>query len=363
MTTPQVDVGGSQVKSAMSATQSASVLLQAYTQTVLGTPDIKLPESVNTESNSTVVQDLPKHQALARTNATTYLTSVNKTLIDRVADIIGFSNLWNAEYTTLVGLAKDIDSGDNKATFQSGIENLINQTNQKNADASAAIDALNKFLPLVEQDVRNLTGDESDVTVALGGENGAIAQLKKQIDADNAAIDKDMAIIAGGATAAVVGGLMIAVGVLAEIETAGASTALVVGGLAVVAGGSVAMGIAGKNLADTKSALADSTKELKIDELSYASTKQANVTVGKLVTAVQQASTAVENLQKGWTSLESDFTQVIEQLDTADPDLGSWLVNVLEAANTDWADTLHLAQSLQQYGTIPTQTNSTALAA
>ena len=45
-----------------------------------------------------------------------------------------------------------------------------------------------------------------------------------------------MAIIASGATADVIGGVMIAVGVLGEIETAGASTALVVTGLAVVGG-------------------------------------------------------------------------------------------------------------------------------
>jgi hypothetical protein len=39
---------------------------------------------------------------------------------------------------------------------------------------------------------------------------------------------------AGGAVLDVVGGLMIVVGVLAEIETAGASTALIAGGIGVI---------------------------------------------------------------------------------------------------------------------------------
>ena len=61
-------------------------------------------------------------------------------------------------------------------------------------------------------------------------------ELKDLIKVDKKAMDKDMAIIASGATADVIGGVMIAVGVLGEIETAGASTALVVTGLAVVGG-------------------------------------------------------------------------------------------------------------------------------
>ena len=57
------------------------------------------------------------------------------------------------------------------------------------------------------------------------------------------AISKDSAEIGGGAAMAIVGGLTIAVGLLAEIPTAGASTAVVVAGIAVVAGGAVLIGM------------------------------------------------------------------------------------------------------------------------
>ena len=340
----------------MSDTQAASIMLQTYTQTVLATPDIQLPAEVDKESDSTVVEDLPKHQALARTNANFYITDVNKTLVDTVAEVIGFANLWNAEYARLQDLASKIDEGNNKETFKQGVANLISKSQDAENNTQPALDALNNFLPKIETDQRNLTTDEQHVSVALDGQSGQIAQLKKQIDADNDAINKDLAIIAGGATADVVGGLMIAVGLLAEIETAGASTALVVGGLALVAGGTTAMGIAGKNLSDTKSDLSAATKQLKIDELVNLSTKQCSNTVVNLVSAISQGVNAVTSLQKGWSALQSDFNQVISQLDMANPDLGSWLSDILTAANTDWQDTLTLAKSLQQYGTLPAKT-------
>lgn len=353
MSKPNVNIGGSQVKKGMSATQSAAILLQNYTQTVLGTPDIKLPAQVDVDSKSKVVEDLPKHQKRARDNANFYLDNVNVTIVQGVADIIGFSNLWNAEYNRLLALAKDIDSGDNKKTFQQGIANLINQTKEKEKNTYTALSALNDFLPKIEEDSRNFTADSQHVAIALGGEHGAIAQLKKQIKADNDAINKDIAIIAGGATVDVIGGLMIAVGVLAEIETAGASTALVVGGLAVVAGGTTAMVIAGKNLSKTKSDLANASRQLEVDKLCYSSTEMSSHTITNLQNAVSQGVTAVIGLQKGWQSLQSDFNEVISQLDASSPDLGSWLTSTLEAANTDWQDTLTLAKSLQQYGTLP----------
>ncbi len=369
MSLPKVDVGGQHVKAAMSAAQSASVQLQAYTQTVLGTPDIQLPKTIDKLSSSTVVEDLPKHQAAARTNATFYLDHVNPTLVQRSSDIIGFGNLWNAEYTRLLSLANDIHSGSNKRTFQQGIANLIGQVKAKQSDTTQAITSLNDFLPKIASDSRALTADDQHVTLALGGEKGAIAQLKKRIDADNAAISKDTAIIAGGATADLVGGLMIAVGILAEIETAGASTALVVGGLLVVGAGTTAMGIAGKNLSDTKADLATANKSLAVDKLCLTSTKQASKTLGNIEGAINQGISAVTSLQKGWATLQSDFTQVTSQLSSADPSLGSWLVSTLKAANTDWTDTLKLARNLQQFGTLavkkstPTKVRPEALAA
>ncbi len=218
---------------------------------------------------------------------------------------------------------------------------------------------MNAFLPLIQTDERNLTTDSNNVGIALGGEQGEIANLQNEINAYNSAMSKDMAIIAAGATADVVGGLMIVVGVLAEIETAGVSTALVVGGIAVIAGGTTAMGVAGSDYTSTKNAYNAAVAELAQDQQVLASTQQAAATITSLTTAISQGIAAVESLQKGWNSLNADFGQVISALETADdPSLGPWLTSLLTAANSDWADTLALAKSIQQYGTLPVQTSN-----
>ena len=356
ITTTDVNIGSSDVQASMSGSMTASVMLQTYTNTVLQTPDIKLPAVVDVDSKSTVVEDLPTHQALARTNATYYLNTVNPLIVNTVADVIGFGNLWNAEYKLLYNLAENIGTGNNSATFQAGMNNLINKTQQSETNTQPVIDALNNFLPLIQTDERNLTQDATNVSNALGGEQGEIAQLKAQIAAYNSAMSKDMAIIGAGATADVVGGLMIVVGVLGEIETGGVSTALIVGGIAVIAGGTVAMGVAGADYTKVKNEYAAANLALTQDEQVLTSTQQAATNISTLAAAVSDGITAVESLQKSWNSLQADFNQVVEALESADnPDLGSWLTSLLSAANSDWGDTLTLAQNIQQYGTLPVQ--------
>lgn len=351
-----VNIGSSDVQTGMSNSMSASIMLQTYTNTVLQTPDIKLPSQVDTDSKSTVVEDLPAHQALARTNATYYLNTLNPLIVNTIADVIGFGNLWSAEYSLLYSLAENIGQGDNANTFTQGMNNLINKTQKAEASTQPVIDALNAFLPLIQTDERNFNQDATNVNNALGGEQGEIAQLQKEIAAYNTAMNKDLAIIGAGATADVVGGLMIVVGILGEIETAGVSTALIVGGLAVVAGGTTAMGVAGADYTKTKKAYADATAELAQDQQVMTSTQQAAATISTLVNAVAQGISAVESLQKGWNSLQADFNQVVQALEQADdPNLGAWLTSLLSAANADWTTTLELAKSIQQYGTLPVQ--------
>lgn len=363
MTTPDTSLSSDAVQDGMSTSISNSVLLQTYTNTVLQTPTINLDPSIDSLSNSTVVEDLPVHQKLAQQNASDYLANINPLVVSTVAEVIGFSNLWSAEYSLLLQLAGDIDSGDNKETFTSGLQNLINKTQQAASSTQPVIDALNAFLPLIQQDASNFNTDLGNVQVALDGESGQIAQLEAEIDAYNQAFSRDLSIIALGATADVVGGLMIVVGALAEIETAGVSTALILGGVGVIAGGTTAMGVAGDDYAKKKDAYSDLVSELSQDKQVYTLTSQASQTISQLSAAVSAGISAVESLQQSWVSLAADFQQVIEALDSADPDLGPWLTSILESANADWQATLALAESIQQYSTLPVQVDQSSAAA
>ncbi len=353
MSNSTANIGGAQVKVAMSATLNASVLLQLYTQTILGTPDIKLPAQVDKDSNSKVVENLPKHQATARANANDFLKNVNPLLFAESADIVGFANLWNSEFGSLLALAKNIDQGTNRTQFQQGIENLIAQVSIKQAGTSPVLTGLNGFLHKVLADDKNFATDAKDVATAMGGESGEIAKLEAELASHDAAVAAAVGIIAAGATTDIVGGIMVAVGVFATIETEGASLALVIGGLALLSAGTAAMIGAGVELGVLGTQIAAESAKLKEDQLIYAGVQQASYTVGSLKTATSQGVTAATSLQKAWQSLKSDLEQVILQLELAQPDLGSWLENVLTSANADWAGALALAKSLQQYGSLP----------
>lgn len=344
------------VNSSLQNAQSASIRLQVYAHTLSQTPIIRLDPSIDRLSGSTVVSDLPAHQLVAQKNALKYIQEINPKIASMASDLSGFCNAWTSEYDNLLNLAQAIDKPGNKDAFKGGVTILISAIAEKQDRIAAVIADLGDFLADIEGDQRNLEQDSQNLTLALGGESGAIKQLKDSIAADHKAINADIAIITGGAVGVGLGVLMIVVGIAAEIFTAGASTAVVVGGIAVIGGGTAAMAVAGKDLASKQADLAKLSQTLALDQLCLASTTQATHTIASLNGAIADASDAVTNLQKGWAAVKGDLQQIVDMLDLADPKAGTWLRNVLVAANKDWTDSLSLAQGLEQYGKLDVQT-------
>jgi len=166
-------------------------------------------------------------------------------------------------------------------------------------------------------------------------------------------MNKDNAMIAGGAVMTVVGVLMITVGVLGEFETGGASTALVLGGLAVMGGGIAMDVVAGMDLSKKMDEYKDATTELTKDQQISSCLIQASQTVQSLVDSINNAMGAITNLQSGWSSLKGDLDQVIGALNDAESDEGtSWVIDDLNAAKADWEDAKTLAVQLQANGTL-----------
>ena len=162
-------------------------------------------------------------------------------------------------------------------------------------------------------------------------------------------------MIAGGSAAAVVGGLIIAVGVLAEIPTAGASTALVVGGVAVVgagAGVAIAGGVDyGKKTKELKLAM----ESLSRAKSQFSAATNVNHYIQELSARTQEAMSAISSLQKGWQTLGNDFDITLEAFDRVDPDFAFFLCAQLEAANKNWKATLDQAKYINEQTNLPTK--------
>ncbi len=344
------------IKTSSSSVVAANSLIQLYINTVCGTPDIDLSSVNFADADKHIIVDLPKHQQLARANAFSFIdgpNSVNSLMVGTLSDIIGFSNQFESRYQRLIALANDFNTGNNKQIFEEGLQGLINSITQKEANCGVVITKLGDFLKLIQTDSQNLTADENIIKATLDGENGAITQLQNRISSINEAMNKDNAMIAGGAVMTVVGVLMITVGVLGEFESGGATTALVLGGLAVMGGGIAMDVVAGMDLSKKMDEYKDATTELTKDQQISSCLIQASQTVQSLVDSINNAMGAITNLQSGWSSLKGDLDQVIGALNDAESDEGtSWVIDDLNAAKADWEDAKTLAVQLQANGTL-----------
>jgi len=364
-TTDTTSVSSTQsIKSSAATVIGANAVIQTYINTIMGTPNIDLSSITFSAANAHVIADLPAHQTVARTNAETYFsgsTSVNAQIVSTLSDIIGFANMFDSRYQRLLALAgpDGNPTGTNLTTFNEGLQGLINTITAKEGNCGTIITALTNFTTLIQGDERNFQSDEAIIKATLDGENGAITQLQNSISSINTAINKDNAMIAGGAAMEIGGILMIVVGVAGEIETAGVSTALVVGGLAVVGGGIAMQVLAGKDLSSKISQLQTDTTQLTTDLQISSCLINASQNVTSIITSIENAVTALNSLQSGWSSLKGDFQQIIDALNDGQGDVGTgWLLTDLASAKADWDDTLTLAISLQSNGTLTVQNSN-----
>ncbi|HEV2772334.1 MAG TPA: HBL/NHE enterotoxin family protein [Thermoleophilaceae bacterium] len=338
-------LGAHTMKKQTQATSSAKLVVDAYCTTVLEQPTLALDK----------VPDLSGHQVTAKQNATNWQTKVAPLLIQTNTDLLDFSHNFASFYNPLYSLAQNIDVGDNRAQFIHGLQILTRNIEDKQKNSQTALDTLTDFRGLVLADHNNFSHDIQIGNSMYEGDQGEIATLQARNDALQSKMSQDLTIIGLGATAVVVGGLIIAVGLLAEIPTAGASTVIVAAGIVVVAGGTVAMGIAGADYTKSAKEYSQNLRTIATDQAEIAVLHGAGDQLGKLVTANESAVDALDTMVKTWQTLGSEFNGVIDQLQNrVDPNDGPWLVSELGTAKLDWDDVTTTAELInKQCSSVP----------
>jgi len=339
-----------------------NAVIQAYISALKGTPDIDLSSITFPDADKHVIVDLPKHQQLARKNADFYKdgpTSPNAQVASTLSDIMGFGAVFTPVCDELLNMldANGKVPADKVGEFDDNID-VLNEmigTNKDNCDS--IVKTLNSFTNLISADQRNLTGDHNIMSATLEGDNGELKKLQDEIDAINTAMDKDNAMIAGGAGMEVVGGLMIVVGAVCEFETGGVSTGLILAGVAVVGGGATMQGFAGKDLGDKMDELRDKMGKLCRDRKIVATLKQSTDTVGSLVSNIANAIQAISAIGDQWVALKADLNNVFSALKNAEnrSDDDKTVRVLIKAAKTDWGYAADLAATMQVNGVLPVQ--------
>ncbi len=300
-------LAGDLLVTGMQGIGAASIVLQAYSSTVLAQPDIDLE----------ILPDLPARQAQARSSASTWLKHTNVQSIASLADVRDFANSMSAYATAMLPLAQRIDSGDKTElpTFIKGLQQLIELAGEKRSNAENLADRIQVFRNEIEAQSDAFERAGKVVQQRITGDKGEIAQLRRSLADLNGRMNTDMAKIAAGAVSDVIGVGLIVVGATSVIETGGATATIIGAGIALVSGGTLAIALASSDIADAQKAYGDAISRVVDLELEVA----AFDTVAHQITANgEQAKSAAESagmMTEGWGGIADRYGELIRDLE------------------------------------------------
>lgn len=339
---------------------AGSIQIQTYCITITTQPIV---------NGITLVSDLPTVQHTAIDHANQWLNGYVSELQSMMGRLSDFSGTYNSYYAPLLHAATQLENSTTKQEknhwtpiVKEGLGQLMQGKSgitQFASDAKNWHKTLDGWRTSLETDAGKFTTEANKAIDEITSNKGEISQLEKTDKSLQTAINKDIAMVAGGAVMDVVGGLMIAVGAVGDFVTAGTSTPLVVAGLAVVAGGSTMMGIAGHNMHDDINKLASNKAEIK---KLHQDVTVLNTVDGQLSGFHQGAIAAVagaENLANSLSDVNSGFEAYLSELNSGNFDPSNYfLSSALKSAKGDWDNAANDVKNLQHYMRLQVAPNS-----
>lgn len=345
------------LKSSSNSLYCDSLNVQTYVTTIQEQPIINLLLS-NTSLS------IPDIQNKAKQHATDWTGTYFPELAQAQADISDVCNNFDGFYAPLVVYANAIADPDqrehlatNVAGFKQGLSLLQNLIDGKGRDINQAITSLSVFTGNVSSDNGSFQVVKKEANDEYEGTQGEIALLQTQIDESNQRIANDTTAIGLASASEVVGGLMIAVGVLAEIETAGVSTGLIVAGIGVVGGGAAVLGVEIHALLEEQKLNHRLVAQLVDDKEEIAAIKTVVDVFTNLVDKAKSAIESLTNMGTHWGNLSAYYTNLSTYCDTVasqDPvALGAFLIGELNTMRSNFSDLKKAAQYCVDNATLP----------
>ena|GEM_PF-1674919 len=306
------------------------------------------------------------HLTAAQGHANDWLNTYSAEVLNTLQGVVTFGELFTNLYTPLLTAAQNLGTQtsfnqDQISSLISEIGALQTQVNTELTQVQKVQTDLSTYVTNVGSDYSSFKGDYDTANTYLGGDQGKLADLQKEIDADNSAMTKDALMIAGGSVGMVAGILLVVAGALGEFETAGASTALIVGGLALMAGGATATGLGGKDYDAKLEDLTAATIKLNQDQSDLTTLASLKTSFSSIKDQLQSTEDALQSLVTSWQELSNGISAVVsdlqnpeaylESLQKNDPNATPATVSIivsaeLETANDDWSNSLKQAQTL-----------------
>ena len=313
--------------SANKQSSAQALVVQTFSNSVLEQPDVDLSGFTELQTFQTEINTGLNG---AREHAHHYLNDIQPALIKNISNIGSYYELHQAIPTV-------VPAGSATKDWLDVLHALKDEATDYEASAAKMLDMLTKLHDTLSDDAKQFSHYVTEMNGAVGGDNGVLADLSRQIDDVRSKIDWAIAGAALSGVAIAGGALLTCVGGVAEFVTAGASTPLVLAGVAIMSVGFV--GAAGSaagliTLYDTKANLLKRESDLK-EEVKLALGLQAGY--NSLFGQVRNAVTASSNMSNAWSSLSSDLDKLIADIDKGDnPDASPGVSRLfLGAANNE----------------------------
>ena len=317
-----------------------------------------------------ILSDLNAHLTLAQGHATTWKNTTSVQLLKEIQSLIYVGGLFQGCYDEIQPLLLQMG---NTTTFDptitSQIVNVLAPLQLRTAKEATAANArygdIKTFHGQVMADSQTFATDYDKAIQAIGSQSELRKQLIAELDQLNTRIGHDDMTWGFGAAGMVVGGLVVACGVLLEIPTAGASTIIVASGAAIIAAGgaATAYGVADRIIAlgkkrDTVAEIAQDDAEVGLIEAAKGHLGELSTKIDTLNDSVQQVLTAWQDLNSGLQLVlsgvqrpEDRLAQLQKTQPTARPcDVAAEIAGELEAADDEWEKALPILNGLLDKG-------------
>ncbi|RWN59382.1 HBL/NHE enterotoxin family protein [Mesorhizobium sp.] len=317
-----------------------------------------------------VLSDLNSHLVLAQNHARFWKNNTSVDLLREVQSLIYVGGLFRQSYDQIQPLLLQMgnDTAFDPATT-SQIANVLvpihNRTAKEGAAASLRYGDIRTFSEQVRADHQTFKTDYDEANQSIGSQSEAINQLRSRLDQLDARITNDQMMWGFGASAMVVGGLIVACGALLEIPSGGTSTIIIAAGAAVIGAGGAATAWGAADHIISLQKKAKITKEIAADQAQLALIDSAKGLLGDLSTKIDTLDNSVQKVLTAWQDLDSGLQLVLSDVQqpeerlarlrqtqqTARPgDVAAAVAGELKAADEEWEKALPILEGLLDKG-------------
>ncbi|MBX9495150.1 HBL/NHE enterotoxin family protein [Yersinia enterocolitica] len=283
---------------------SLAIIIQGYCTSVLEQSNVDFSYD---QSLSEYQQKINSSLATAQSHASYYLDTLQKQIISNISNIGNY-------YALHQEVPKSVPENATAKDWLPVIQALLTISQQYESASGQTSSLLSSLSEELSSDTGNFNQIVTDLNTALNGNNGVLNSNREQIAALDTKIAGEEAGIVLSFVGLIGGIISIFIGAIADVVTGGAATGMVVGGAITVC----------TSLAGEGASIAELVGDMKLKAtlLAEDADLQAEVKLAhgissgyqSLASRVGLAVTAAENMANSWSSLSSDLSSLVSDL-------------------------------------------------